>query len=148
MNHTFFLWLVTFNYIKKNSPKNRTVHTLTRDILTDCTSGLSFTLHFSVTLQFISGLGRTVFRFLAHTHAEGPSGRVISPSQRLLPKQHNKHNRRAYMNSAGFEPAVPEIELASYLCLKPHDHWDRPCAYCIISAGKYGKPGWKFLQIL
>ena len=74
--------------------QNQEFHTLLRD----CTSGLSFTLHFSVALQFISGLGRMVLRFLAHTYAEGSSERVTSPSQRLLPTQHNKHNRRTYMN--------------------------------------------------
>ena len=50
--------------------KHETLH-LVRDILTDCTSGLSFTLYFSAALQLILGLGRTVLRFLAHTHAVG-----------------------------------------------------------------------------
>ena len=60
------------NYMKKKMPlqKHETLH-LVRDILTDCTSGLSFTLYFSAALQLILGLGRTVLRFLAHTHAVG-----------------------------------------------------------------------------
>ena len=52
------------------------------------------------------------------------------------------------MNSAGFETAVPEIELAADLRLKPHYNRDGSCVYCIIYVSKYGKPGWKFLQIL
>ena len=88
-------------------------------------------------------------RAIARIKARPPGFEVSSshtsdrtPSQRLLPTQHNIHNRRTYMNSAGFEPAVPEIELAADIRLKPHGHRDAPYVYCIIGyVGKYGKPG-------
>jgi len=46
-----------------------------------------------------------------HTHTLGTlPGRLIGPSQRLLPIRHNIRKGRTSVLPEGFEPAIPESE--------------------------------------
>jgi len=67
-------------------------------------------------LSLNSGLGRLIIE-ISRSHtldtrahiSEGSFKRVIRLSQRVLPKQHNKHKRRTSISSGGFGPAIPAI---------------------------------------
>jgi hypothetical protein len=66
-----------------------------------------------------SGLGRlfvevSTLHSLTHTHIHtverlGPSDQLVAEAANYT--THNKHKRRSSMPSAGFEPAIPGIEL-------------------------------------
>jgi hypothetical protein len=81
-------------------------------------------IHFPVGSQLEQRvpIGVSVITYIIR-HAVGPSGRVISPSQRPLPTQDNtsyKHNRQTSKPRARFEPAIPATKRSQTYAL------DRP----------------------
>jgi len=60
---------------------------------------------------------------ITHTHTHTHTITLLWTSNRLVEEAatyttHNKHKRRAWMSSAGFEPAIPQIERPQHYALK------------------------------
>jgi len=54
---------------------------------------------------------------------------VISPTQRTLPTQHHKHNRRTSTPSVVFEPAIPATKQTQKYAFPHKTHYFFGC-YC------------------
>ena len=93
--------------------------------------------YFSVAQQPNQDLGRLIVEVsgshtIRHTYTHtryDSSERVISPGVKVATyTRHNRHKRRIFMPSAGFEPAIPAIGPQTY-SLRPHGHQDQHKLY-------------------